>query len=114
MLRVPMNGQFGISSRIFDWPPELTQRVIENVKLYKRIRATIADASVYHLTPPPDHNHPTGWMALQSISEDRKRSILMAYRAAKGEPPEPFHLANLHPPPPHLLTDTILPPLPLR
>ena len=97
MLRVPMNGQFGISSRIFDWPPELTQRVIENVKLYKRIRATIADASVYHLTPPPDHNHPTGWMALQYISEDRKRSILMAYRAAKSEPAETFHLVNLDP-----------------
>ncbi len=92
-----MNGQFGISSRIFDWQPELTQRVIENVKLYKRIRATIADASVYHLTPAPDHNHPTGWMALQYISEDRKRSILMAYRAAKSEPAETFHLVNLDP-----------------
>src|SRR4051812_36120553 len=37
-LRVPMNGQFGISSRVLDWPAELTARAREAVALYKRIR----------------------------------------------------------------------------
>ena len=42
MLRVPMNGQYGISSRVFDWSPELKQRAKDNVALYKRLREIIA------------------------------------------------------------------------
>jgi alpha-galactosidase len=80
MLRVPMNGQFGISSQVFTWPAKLRERAAENVALYKRIREVIATADVYHLTPPPSHQEPTGWMALEYVSADRRRAVVTAYR----------------------------------
>ena len=97
MLRVPMNGQYGISSRVFDWSPELKQRAKENVTLYKRLREVIAGADVYHLTPPPDHDRPTGWTALQYVAPARDRSVVMAYRLEKGDPKISLKLRGLDP-----------------
>ena len=97
MLRVPMNGQFGISSRVFDWSPALRKRAAENVALYKNIRGVIAGGDVYHLTPPPSHRDPRGWMALQYVTADKQRSVLMAYRLGDGKPEETFKLRGLDP-----------------
>jgi alpha-galactosidase len=97
MLRVPMNGQYGISSQVFDWSPELTQRAKENIALYKRLRETIAGADVYHLTPPPDHDRPTGWTALQYVARARDRSVVMAYRLENGDPEITLKLHGLEP-----------------
>ena len=80
MFRVPMNGQFGISSKVFDWPPELLQHAANNVALYKRIRSTIVQSDVYHLTEPPTHNAPRGWMAIQYVAPSAEKSVLMVYR----------------------------------
>ncbi len=95
MLRVPMNGQYGISSRVFQWIPELRKHARDNIALYKRVRPVIAGADVYHLTPPPDHNEPTGWMALQYALPDRSRSVLMAYRLKNSEQRQVFRLRGL-------------------
>jgi len=95
MLRIPMNGQFGISSRVFDWSPETKARAAENIRSYKRIREVIADADVYHLTPPPDRIRPQGWMALQYVSPDHKRSAVMAYRLPAGNEQQVFRLRGL-------------------
>ncbi len=97
MFRVPMNGQWGVSSRVFDWPPELRKRAAENTVLYKRIRTVIRDADVYHLTPPPEHERPKGWMGLQYVSENRKRSVVMAYRLADSGPDQQWRLRGLDP-----------------
>ena len=97
MLRVPMNGQYGISSRVFDWSPELKQHAKDNIALYKRLRETIAGADVYHLTPPPDHDRPTGWTALQYVARTRDRSVVMAYRLEKGEQKISLRLRGLDP-----------------
>jgi alpha-galactosidase len=56
MLRVPMNGQFGISGRIPEWSAAVRERVAANVALYRRIRGTIVGADVCHLTPAPPAN----------------------------------------------------------
>ena len=77
-----MNGQFGISSRAFDWPPELMARGVAAVNDYKRIREVIAGADVYHLTPPPDHLNPKGWMAIEYVKGDR--AVVLAYRLPEG------------------------------
>ena len=98
MFRVPMNGQFGISSRLAGWTPELKKRAMENVALYKRLRTLIAGADVYHLTPPPAAGRdPEGWMAIQYCSEDRRRSAVMAYRLGRSEPGQVLRLRGLDP-----------------
>jgi alpha-galactosidase len=97
MLRVPMNGQYGISSRVFDWSPDLMKRAVENVALYKRLRGVIKGADVYHLTPPPAHTNPQGWMAIQYASPDSRRSVVMAYRLENGEGQRAFRLRGLDP-----------------
>jgi alpha-galactosidase len=97
MFRVPMTGQFGISSRVLEWSDAVRDRAAANVALYKRIRGTITGADVYHLTPPPDHNRPTGWMALQYVAPTEGRSVLLAYRLAGGPAEEVFRLRGLRP-----------------
>ena len=85
MFRVPMNGQFGISSRILDWSPELIARAKANIALYKKIRTVIADADCYHLTPQPDYNDPQGWTVLAYVSENAENAVVMANRGRDGD-----------------------------
>lgn len=87
MFKVPMNGQFGISSRILDWGPDLWRCAIENVRLYKRIRSLISDADCYHLTAQPDYVDPKGWTAIQYVDPKSMNSVLMVYRT-KGNVPD--------------------------
>jgi alpha-galactosidase len=97
MLRVPMNGQFGISSRVLDWPEELKQTARAEVARYKRIREVIAEADTYHLTPSPDHDQPEGWMGLQYVAPAKGRSVLNAYRLGNSQPERAFQLRGLDP-----------------
>jgi alpha-galactosidase len=97
MFRVPFTGQFGISSRVWEWNAALRDRAAANIALYKRIRGTIAGADVYHLTPPPDRYAPTGWAALQYVAPGGRRSVLLAYRLARGVQSRRFRLRGLLP-----------------
>jgi alpha-galactosidase len=97
MLRVPMNGQFGISGRIPEWSPAVRRRAADNVALYKRLRGTIAGADVYHLTPPPRRNNPTGWTALEYVRADRGRAVVLAYRLAQSSGSATLRLRGLQP-----------------
>jgi alpha-galactosidase len=97
MFRVPMTGQFGISSRVTEWSDAVRQRAIANVALYKRIRPVLTGADVYHLTPSPDHNRPSGWMALQYVAPGDGRSVLLAYRLEGGAATQAFKLRGLVP-----------------
>jgi alpha-galactosidase len=97
MFRVPFTGQFGVSSRVWEWNTALRNRAAANIALYKRIRGTIAGADVYHLTPPPDRYAPTGWTALQYVTRGGRRSVLLAYRLARGAPSRHFRLRGLLP-----------------
>ncbi len=95
MFRVPMNGQFGISSRVFDWNADLFKNAADNVALYKRLRHVIVSADVYHLTPQPSHEDPRDWSALEYVSPDRKDSIVCAYRLRGGAATRVFKLRGL-------------------
>lgn len=98
VFRIAMNGQFGVSSHLLEWSPELKQRARENIALYKRLRPIIATSDVYHLTPPPKAGrNPTGWMALQYATPDRGHSILMAYRLGQSDSQQTFRLRGLDP-----------------
>lgn len=95
MFRVAMNGQFGISSRVHEWDAALRERAKANVALYKRVRSTIADGDVYHLTDPPPNVNPTGWMAIQYVAPEGARSVVTAYRLAGGAATRAFPLRGL-------------------
>jgi galactosylceramidase len=97
MLRVPMNGQFGISSRVFDWNPQLKQHAARAIRDYKRLRRTIQGADVYHLTPPPSRNDPEGWLGLEYVSAERQRALLLAYRLERSPREFTFRLRGLAP-----------------
>jgi hypothetical protein len=88
MFRVPMNGQFGFSSRVFDWNQPLKRpRRSANIALYKRIRQTISGADVYHLTGQPELHKPTGWMTIEYVSQASHNGVLTACRSqGRGEP----------------------------
>jgi alpha-galactosidase len=96
MFRVPMNGQFGISSRVFDWNQSLKDRAAKNIALYKQVRQIIAGADVYHLTAEPAHRKPTGWMAIEYVSPSNGDSALMAYRLGRSSAENVFHLRGLN------------------
>lgn len=96
MFRVPMNGQFGISSRVFDWNQALKDRAAKNIALYKQVRPIIAGADVYHLTAEPSHWKPTGWMAIEYVSPSSGDSALMAYRLGRSSVENVFHLRGLN------------------
>jgi alpha-galactosidase len=97
MFRVPMNGQFGISSRVFAWNGDLVRNAAANVALYKRLRQVVMGADVYHLTGQPSHDDPRDWSALQYVSPDRKNSLLFAYRLENGAATRVFKLRGLDP-----------------
>jgi alpha-galactosidase len=97
MLRVPMNGQFGISGRIPEWSAAVRRHAAANVALYRRIRETIAGADVYHLTPPPRRNAPTGWTALEYVAPDSQRAVIMAYRLPQSSAQTTLPLRGLLP-----------------
>lgn len=95
MFRVPMNGQFGISSRITEWSPELKACAKENIALYKKIRPIIADADVYHLTPQPHYQDPEGWTVMAYIPDGAARAVVMANRSRGGEASYMLKLSQL-------------------
>jgi alpha-galactosidase len=97
MFRVPMNGQFGISSHVVTWSADLVRNATANVALYKRLRQVIMGADVYHLTVQPSHDDPSDWSALQYVSPDRKSSVLFAYRLKNGTATRVFKLRGLDP-----------------
>ena len=97
MFRVPMNGQFGISSRVSTWNDDLIRTATANVALYKRLRQVIMCADVYHLTVQPSHDDARDWSAVQYVAPDRKNSILFAYRLENGAATRVFKLRGLDP-----------------
>ena len=95
LFRIPMNGQLGVSSGILDWSPELRQRAAANIAMYKRLRQVVDGADVYHLTAQPAHDDPRGWMAIQYVSQDARRSVVLVYRLGYSDPQQTFRLRGL-------------------
>jgi alpha-galactosidase len=91
LFQIAMHGQFGISSYLDKWSPEVTARAKENIKLYKRLRTVLFGADVYHLTKEPDAGYdPTSWMGIQYFNPASKQSVIFASRLWKSEPSHTF------------------------
>ncbi|MDX9882500.1 MAG: alpha-galactosidase [Prolixibacteraceae bacterium] len=98
LLRVPMNGQFGISSRVYEWTQSMIDQAADQIKMYKEhIRPVIMGSDTYHLTQQPDMKKPEGWMAIQYVSPDSKKSIVMTYRLQNSEPVFNLKVRGLNP-----------------
>jgi alpha-galactosidase len=97
MFRVPMTGQFGLSSRVFDWNEDLLKKAADNIALYKHIRHVIMGADVYHLTAQPSLDDPRGWCAIQYVSPNKQQSLIMAYRLGSSDATQVLKLGGLDP-----------------
>jgi hypothetical protein len=71
------------------------ERVADNVALYRRIRGTIAGADVYHLTPAPRRNDPTGVDSTGVRATEGHRAVVLAYRLARSSTDTTLRLRGL-------------------
>jgi hypothetical protein len=71
-----MNGQFGISSRVFLWNADLVRNAATNVALYKRLRQVIMGADVYHLTVQPRSLSEIDFSCRRGASEDYSQVLV--------------------------------------
>ena len=76
---------------------ELRRHATQAVADYKRLRQVIEGADVYHLTPPPARDHPTGRMGLEYVSANGQRALFMAYRLGQSAAENTFRLRGLDP-----------------
>ena len=92
-------GPLILMHRVTDWTDEQFEETKGAVALYKRLREITREGKVYHLLRP-DHNIPWGgwgWDAIQSVTEDQAKSVLMAYRAQGGPEEKRFYPRGLEP-----------------
>ncbi len=80
-------GPLILMHRVTDWTEEQMEDTRQAVALYKRLREIVRSGKVLHLLRP-ENNIPGGgwgWDAIQAVTQDKGRSVLMVYRAQGGE-----------------------------
>jgi alpha-galactosidase len=88
---------YTLRSAIFGGPLILMQKVTEwdaaqmaatrkAIEEYKALRTLVRAAKIIHLLPPTNNleGQGWGWDAIQAVSADRSRSVVMVYRARGG------------------------------
>uniref|UniRef100_A0A7C1JX78 Alpha-galactosidase n=1 Tax=Caldilinea aerophila TaxID=133453 RepID=A0A7C1JX78_9CHLR len=79
-------GPLILMQRIADWNEQEMADAKRAIAEYKRLRSLIRNSKVIHLVPPR-HNverYGRGWDAIQAVSPDQTRSVMMVYRALGG------------------------------
>jgi alpha-galactosidase len=79
-------GPLILMQRIGDWNEQEVADAKRAIAEYKRLRSLIRNGKVIHLVPPR-HNverYGRGWDAIQAVSPDQTRSVVMVYRALGG------------------------------
>ena len=73
--------------RITDWNDAQMADAKVAVAQYKELRTLVRDAKIIHLLPPRANvaGGGWGWDAIQAVAPDRRRSVVMVYRAQAGE-----------------------------
>jgi alpha-galactosidase len=79
-------GPLILMQRIGDWDAKQMAETRAAVEQYKELRTLVRDAKIIHLQPPRANIDRLGWGwdAIQAVSADRQRSVVMIYRA-QGE-----------------------------
>jgi hypothetical protein len=81
-------GPLILMQRIGDWSDAQMADTKAAIAQYKQLRTLIRDAKIIHLLPPR-HNvehFGRGWDAIQAVSQDQARSVVMVHRALGGAP----------------------------
>lgn len=79
-------GPLILMQRIGEYTPEQMADAQAAIAQYKHLRTIIRGGKVIHLLPPR-HNvehHGRGWDAIQAVTPDQARSVVMVYRALGG------------------------------
>ncbi len=79
-------GPLILMQRIGEYTPEQMADAKAAIAQYKHLRTIIRGGKVIHLLPPR-HNvehHGRGWDAIQAVTPDQARSVVMVYRALGG------------------------------
>lgn len=73
--------------RITDWNDAQITDAKAAVAQYKELRTLVRDAKIIHLLPPRANvaGLGWGWDAIQAVAPDKRRSVVMVYRAQGGE-----------------------------
>ena len=81
-------GPLILMQRIGDWTEQQMMDARAAIAQYKYLRTIIRDGKVIHLVPPRNNveHHGRGWDAIQAVSPDQARSVVMVYRALGGPP----------------------------
>jgi alpha-galactosidase len=80
-------GPLILMQRITDWNDREMADAKVAIEQYKQVRTIVRDARILHLLPPRSNvaGLGWGWDAIQAVAPDRKRSVVMVYRAQGGE-----------------------------
>lgn len=79
-------GPLILMQRIGDWTEQEMADAKRAIAEYKRLRSLIRNSKIIHLVPPRSNveRHGRGWDAIQAVSPDQARSVVMVYRAVGG------------------------------
>jgi alpha-galactosidase len=79
-------GPLILMHRITDWDEEQMAATRAAAEQYKALRPLIRDAKIIHLLPPRNNLDGAGWGwdAIQALAPDRRRAVVMVYRAQGG------------------------------
>jgi len=79
-------GPLILMQRIGDWTEQQMADARTAIAQYKHLRTIIRDGKVIHLVPPRSNveRDGRGWDAIQSVSSNQERSVVMVYRALGG------------------------------
>jgi len=90
-------GPLILMHRIGDWDAQQMADTKAAIGQYKHLRTIIRSARIVHLLPPNSNveGQGRGWDAIQAVSLDRRRSVVMVYRAVGGPPQHAIHPRGL-------------------
>jgi len=97
LARISMLGCFGLSQKLPDLPDWLSQRIVENIRVYKaHVRRFVKQADLYRLTEQPRRNGDGDrWAAFQYSMPDRSEHLLFVFRMPGAERQRHIRLHDL-------------------
>ena len=92
-------GPLILMQRVTEWTEDQMAQTRAAIEQYKALRGLVRDAKIIHLIPPRNNldGKGWGWDAIQAVSADQSRSVVMVYRALGGAPDKVIRLRGLEP-----------------